>query len=45
MTWFGEEDLFMKGYDVTDGYMGYVENRYMLFASEGDYRDYIEAFI
>ena len=32
----------MKGYSVTEGYMGYVEGRYMLFASEADYRDYLE---
>ncbi len=30
----------MKGYYVESGYMGYVENRYMLFASEEDYLDY-----
>ena len=32
----------MKGYNVQNGYMGYVEGRYQLFASEGDYREYIE---
>ena len=26
----------MKGYEVPDGYMGLVEDRYMLFASESD---------
>lgn len=31
----------MKGYLVSDGYMGYVEGRYMLFASEEDYLEYI----
>jgi len=31
----------MKGYFVTEGYMGYVEGRYMLFASEADYREYM----
>lgn len=31
----------MKGYVVRDGYMGYVEGRYMLFACEADYRDYM----
>ena len=30
----------MKGYVVSDGYMGYVNGKYMLFAE--DYRDYIE---
>ena len=32
----------MKGYSIGDGYMGYVNGRYMLFASEAEYRDYIE---
>lgn len=32
----------MKGYTVESGYMGYVEGRYMLFASEMDYVDYME---
>lgn len=32
----------MKGYVVSDGYMGYVKGKYMLFADEEDYRDYIE---
>lgn len=32
----------MKGYAVTEGYMGLVEGRYMLFASESDYREYLE---
>lgn len=32
----------MKGYTVADGYMGYVDGSYLLFASEADYRDYIE---
>ncbi len=31
----------MKGYVVANGYMGYVDGRYMLFASEEDYIDYI----
>ena len=33
----------MKGYYVSDGYMGYIpsEKRYMLFASESDYIEYI----
>lgn len=31
----------MKGYDVLDGYMGFVGGRYMLFACEADYRDYM----
>lgn len=32
----------MKGYTVPNGYMGYVNGKYMLFADEEDYRDYIE---
>lgn len=32
----------MKGYSVTEGYMGYVDGKYMLFASEADYREYFE---
>jgi hypothetical protein len=32
----------MKGYHTSDGYMGLVDGRYVLFASEADYRDYIE---
>lgn len=32
----------MKGYFVGDGYMGMVEGRYILFASEEDYLDYLE---
>lgn len=35
--------IFMKGYNVESGYMGYVEDRYMLFASEEDYMDYISS--
>ena len=31
----------MKGYFVTAGYMGLVEHGYMLFASEEDYREYL----
>ena len=32
----------MKGYSVSEGFMGYVDGEYMLFASEDDYRDYME---
>lgn len=32
----------MKGYTTDNGYMGYVDGRYMLFADESDYREYIE---
>ena len=32
----------MKGYNVPEGYMGLVNGKYMLFASESDYREYVE---
>lgn len=32
----------MKGFH-TEGYMGLVDGRYVLFASESDYYDYMEA--
>ena len=32
----------MKGYYTAEGYMGMVEGRYMLFASEKEYREYME---
>lgn len=32
----------MKGYIVNNGYMGYINGKYQLFASEGDYREYME---
>ncbi len=31
----------MKGYFVSNGYMGSVDGTYILFASEADYLDYI----
>ncbi len=33
----------MKGYHTSEGYMGLVDGSYVLFASEADYRDYVEA--
>lgn len=33
---------FMKGYATPDGYMGYVNGRYMLFASEEEYIEYMD---
>ena len=33
---------FMKGYYVADGYMGYVNGGYRLFADETDYRECFE---
>lgn len=32
----------MKGYTTSEGYMGFVDGRYMLFASESEYREYLE---
>lgn len=32
----------MKGYVVESGYMGYVDGKYRLFASERDYCEFIE---
>lgn len=32
----------MKGYYISSGYMGYIDGEYMLFASEEDYREYME---
>jgi hypothetical protein len=31
----------MKGYHTQCGYMGYVFDKYILFATESDYIDYI----
>lgn len=33
----------MKGYITASGYMGYVDGIYILFASEEDYREFVEA--
>lgn len=33
----------MKGYNTDDGYMGYVEGDYVLFASESDYLDMMDS--
>lgn len=33
----------MKGYNTEDGYMGYVDGEYLLFASETDYREWLES--
>jgi len=32
----------MKGYSTENGYMGYVDGDYILFASEVDYLEYME---
>ncbi len=31
----------MKGYLVSQGYMGFVKDRYLLFVNEDEYIDYI----
>ena len=31
----------MKGYITANGYMGLVDGRYILFASEEDYQEYL----
>ena len=31
-----------KGYDTSNGYMGYVEGKYILFASEREYFEFME---
>lgn len=32
----------MKGYSVENGYMGFVDGKYMLFSCESDYLDYMQ---
>ena len=32
----------MKGYYVASGYMGYVGDKYILFATEEEYKEYME---
>ena len=32
----------MKGYFTFEGYYGKVDGKYMLFATESDYYDYLE---
>lgn len=32
----------MKGYAISEGYMGFVDGEYMLFACESEYREYLE---
>lgn len=33
----------MKGYNTPEGYMGFVNGRYLLFSSERDYQEYVNA--
>ena len=37
----GKGGAIMKGYSVESGYMGLVDGKYMLFACEEDYLEYI----
>ncbi len=37
-----KEETIMKGYYVANGFMGYVEGSFRLFASEADYYEYME---
>lgn len=32
----------LKGYDIKSGYMGWVGDRWILFATEKDYYEYME---
>ena len=34
--------IMIKGYYISSGYMGYVEGKYILFASESEYYEYME---
>ena len=36
-----KEGLKMKGFYTGDGYMGLVDGKYILFASESDYYEYL----
>lgn len=38
----GTEEESMKGFTTSTGYMGWVEGKYILFASEYEYREYME---
>ena len=40
--WIAERKDDMKGYDTASGYMGLIDGRYVLFASEAEYADYME---
>lgn len=32
----------MKGYSTSNGYMGYVDGEYILFASDQEYFEFVE---
>ena len=33
----------MNGYNTSNGYMGYVDGKYILFASDKEYFEFMEA--
>jgi len=35
----------VKGYVIPEGYMGFVDGQYMLFATENDYLEYVADMI
>ena len=37
-----KEDWQMKGYNTSNGYMGYVDGKYILFASDKEYFEFME---
>lgn len=37
-----KEDWQMKGYNTSNGYMGYVDGKYLLFASDTEYFEFME---
>ena len=41
-VWVEEWGDLLKGYYVPNGYMGYVEGKYMLFVSESEYYEYMK---
>ena len=42
MTIHKREGGYVKGYYVSTGYMGYVKGKYILFASESEYYEYMK---
>lgn len=36
-----EKYIVIKGYPVSSGYMGWIGDRYMLFATESDYLEFM----
>jgi hypothetical protein len=36
------EELMMKGFHTGEGYMGYVDGKYILFASDREYFEFME---